>query len=233
MTRMEKSSDRNKKEPGEITSETDSNRLSREYINSLPIVKFPGQVTLVNLREKEEQVVRELRSERRIGFDTESRPSFWKGIAFPISLVQLATEENVYLIQIRATGFSDSLVDFFADRNIEKIGIGLSNDIEKLQNIRPFKAAGFKDMSKIAEEKGIIQTGIRGLTARYLGQRVTKGAQRTNWALSNLSKRQLIYAATDAWICLKIYPLIIADRNDYRGPDPENPGQQKHSDQDL
>jgi ribonuclease D len=192
------------------------NRISREYINSLPAVRFEGRVVLVDRLEQEEEVIRRLREETCVGFDTESRPAFQKGVSYPISLVQLASHNTAYLFQLQKTGFSGALVDFLADENIKKIGIGVKADIAKLQELKDFTAGGFIDLSKIAKEKGIIQIGARALAARYLGRRLVKTAQKTNWALSNLTKKQQIYAASDAWICLEIYPHLVADTTDYR-----------------
>jgi ribonuclease D len=192
------------------------NRISREYINSLPAVRFEGKVVLVDWLEQEEEVIRRLRAETCVGFDTESRPAFQKGVSYPISLVQLASHDTAYLFQLQKTGFSGALMDFLADVNIKKIGIGVKADIAKLQELKDFTSGGFIDLSKIAKEKGIIQIGARALAARYLGRRLVKTAQKTNWALSNLTKKQQIYAASDAWICLKIYPHLLADTTDYR-----------------
>ena len=52
------------------------------------------------------------------------------------------------------------------------------------------------------------QTGLRNLTGLFLGGRVTKGPQTSNWARLNLSPSQLCYAATDAWVCLGIVPAL-------------------------
>ena len=193
-----------------------ANRLSKEYINSLPVIRFEGEVVVVNLKEQEEEVIRQLRNETWVGFDTESKPAFKKGISYPVSLVQLATHDTAYLFQLDKIGFSDELIDFLADGSIKKIGIGVKNDIKKLQELREFTAAGFIDLSQIAKEKGIIQIGARGLTARYIERRLAKTAQKTNWAQSQLTRKQLIYAACDAWICLEIYPHLLADDTDYR-----------------
>jgi len=192
------------------------NRLSREYINSLPIIRFEGKVVVVNLTEQEEEVIQQLRSETCVGFDTESKPAFKKGISYPTSLVQLATHDTAYLFQLDKIGFSDGLVDFLSDGSIKKIGIGVKNDIKKLQELREFTPAGFIDLSQIAKGKGIIQIGARGLTARYIERRLAKTAQKTNWAQSQLTRKQQIYAACDAWICLEIYPHLMADNTDYR-----------------
>jgi ribonuclease D len=193
-----------------------ANRLSREYINSLPIIRFDGRVVMVTTEEEEDVVFSGLMKERNVGFDTESKPSFTKGTSYPVSLVQLATQDTAYLIQIRRAGFSDQLVRFLEDGNIKKIGVGIRNDIAKLRDLREFTARGFIDLSKLAAEKGIIQVGIRALTARYMGRRITKTAQKTNWAQPVLTPKQQIYAASDAWICLRIYPRLLADTIDYR-----------------
>lgn len=192
------------------------NRIDSEYINSLPAVQFEGNVVVVDTPEQETAVINDLRNQSCVGFDTESKPAFKKGESYPISLVQLATHETAYLFQLSKAGFSNALMDFLSDENIKKIGIGVNTDIEKLQELKKFIPRGFIDLSKIAKDKGIIQVGARALTARYLGRRLVKTAQKTNWAQSRLSRKQQVYAASDAWICLEIYPHLLADIIDYR-----------------
>jgi ribonuclease D len=191
------------------------NRLSKEYINTLPIIKFAGDVVMVDQDEDIDKVVQKLQKEKYVGFDTESRPSFTKGITYPISLIQIATEEVAYLFRSNGNEFPGLLWNFLGDKNILKIGIGLNGDMEKLKQFDRFYPGNFVDLSKIASEKGIIQVGARALTARYLQKRLVKTAQRTNWAVPNLTEKQKVYAATDAWICLRIYPLIQNDNNIY------------------
>jgi ribonuclease D len=171
---------------------------------------------MVTHETQAEEVLGLLMEESNVGFDTESRPSFTKGKSYPISLVQFATEDTAYLFQMKKTGFPDRLVQFLESEQVKKIGVGIKNDIEKLQEQRKFKARGFVDLSKIAHEKGIIQVGLRGLTARYIEHRITKTAQKTNWAQPQLTRKQQIYAASDAWMCLRIYPHLLADKTNYR-----------------
>lgn len=171
---------------------------------------------MVDSPELAENVIRRLMEETFLGFDTESRPAFKKGESYPVSLVQLATHHTAYLFQLEKCGFPDSLAEILADPYIKKIGVGLKHDIEKLQELKRFTPAGFVDLSKIAREKGIIQIGARSLTARYMTARLVKSSQKTNWAKKNLTRKQQLYAASDAWICLEIYPRLTADRTDYR-----------------
>jgi len=193
-----------------------ANRLSSDYINSLPIIRFDGRVVVVEDETEANRVLDSLMSEPFLGFDTESKPSFTKGTTYPVSLIQVSTVDTAYLFQLKKTGFSDSMIRFLENEDVKKIGVGLKNDLTKLVELRPFKPGGFIDLSKLALDKGIIQVGIRGLTARYLGFRLTKAAQKTNWAQTVLTMKQQLYAASDAWVCLKIYPRLIADATDYR-----------------
>lgn len=193
-----------------------TNRISKEYINTLPIIRFDGDVVMVTSEQQAEDVLKSLMEEPWVGFDTESKPSFTKGTSYPVSLVQFSTQDTAYLFQLKKTGFTDGLVEILENKNLRKIGVGIKADIVKLQELRSFIPGGFVDLSELAAAKGIIQVGVRGLTARYLHHRLPKTAQKTNWARSELTKKQRIYAASDAWICLKIYPLILEDTTDYR-----------------
>lgn len=193
-----------------------ANRLSREYINTLPIIRFEGNVVMVTSEEHASVVLANLAEQSIVGFDTESRPSFTKGTSYPVSLIQLAYNDTAFLFQLKKTGFPGSLMEFMGNENIKKVGVGVKNDIAKLQEQSNFTARGFIDLSKLAAEKGIIQVGLRGLTARYFMRRLTKSAQKTNWSTPVLTHKQQGYAALDAWICLQIYPRLLEDSIDYR-----------------
>ncbi len=192
------------------------NRLSKEYINSLPIIKFGGKIELIEDSLRAETALKKIFREKRVGFDTESRPAFRQGQSFPISLVQIATKKTAYLFRLNGNGLEEILEPLLTSDKIKKIGIGLEHDITKMKSFNGIVLAGLTDLSAIARIKGIIQTGARGLTARYLGKRLVKNAQTTNWARSELSEKQKIYAATDAWVCLKLYKKMKKDKTDYR-----------------
>ena len=190
-------------------------RLDKEWINTLDPIQFDGDIQVISDRRTIDRVVRHLMQHRELGFDTETRPAFRKGIRHPVALLQLATRDTAYLFQLMRTGLPPSLVQLLESHKIRKLGIGIRDDIIKLQERAPFQAGGFTDLSELAHEKGIVQVGARALVARYLRRRLTKSAQRSNWATPELSDRQLQYAATDAWICLKLYPLLLADHRVY------------------
>ena len=67
------------------------------------------------------------------------------------------------------------------------------------------KPAGMVDLGMVARAHQLTTQGLRTLAANLFGQRISKGPQCSNWSVMELSKRQVIYAATDAWIGRAIY----------------------------
>ena len=128
-----------------------------------------------------------------------------KGVYNPVSLIQLATEEEVFVIRNLLCGFPGDLVRIFEDPSIIKVGAGIRDDIKDLQKLRKFEPQGFEDISTIAEQNNVKQIGAKNLTAIFLNKRISKAQQTSNWEREQLSQAQLDYAATDAYLCLKVY----------------------------
>ncbi len=177
-------------------------------LSELPLLRYGGEIVLVDRPELLNEVVPLLLAEPYLGFDTETRPAFKKGEKYAPALVQLASPQRVYLLQLRELGITDALVTLLEEPLPLKVGIAIRDDIKALQEVRPFVPSGLVDLGDLARRQGIEQRGARSLAARFLGGRVSKGAQTSNWAVRTLSEKQKIYAATDAWICLKLYPLL-------------------------
>jgi ribonuclease D len=146
-----------------------------------------------------------LKQEKVMGFDTETRPSFRKGQVNQISLVQLATPFHAFLFRISALNLPDKLIELFEDDSIIKVGAALHDDLIDLRRIRDFKAGGFLDLQKYVGAFGIENKGVAKLSGIVLGFRISKNQQLSNWDAGKLSEAQKEYAATDAWVCLRIY----------------------------
>jgi len=190
-------------------------RLEKDFINTLPPLTFKGRIIEVMDRTSADRIALELMKHKVLGFDTESRPSFRKGVSYPVALIQLASEDTAWLFRLRFCGFSQNLLKLLSSNHVKKLGIGLRDDISRLKDIRDFQPGGLVELCDIAAEKGIIQVGARPLTARYLHRRLIKSSQRSNWAAPKLTEKQKSYAATDAWVCLKLYPKLLADMRYY------------------
>lgn len=178
-------------------------------------ISFQGTITVVDNLSKAETALDKLFAAKCIGFDTESRPAFFKGQKFPVSIIQLATNEEAFIFQLKFVHFSGRLVELLSYQSITKVGVGVQDDLRRLNELCKFKQSGFYDLSAEMKKKGLVQSGARALTARYLGRKLVKSSQKTNWALSRLTPRQLEYAATDAWICLQLLEHVKSDTTDY------------------
>lgn len=185
-------------------------KLSREDIAELPLMRYEGPLTLVRDSDALDVMLKELEGERLIGFDTETRAAFRKGEVYQPSLIQLASATMVYLVQLRHIPLDGRLTALLADRNVIKTGVAVGRDVRELRELHEFEAAGFVDLGTTAEKSGMKHHGLRGLAALLLDVRISKSAQRTNWAKRELTDRQQAYAAADAKLGRDLY-LVMQD----------------------
>jgi ribonuclease D len=179
--------------------------IDKEELKKLPLQAFPGSIHLIDSMAGVKKYLPVLKAEKVIGFDTETRPSFRKGRVNQISLVQFATPFHAFLIRITALNLPVELIELFEDDSIIKVGAALHDDLIDLKRIKDFKARGFLDLQKYVEAFGIKNKGVAKLAGIVLGFRISKNQQLTNWDAEVLTPAQQEYAATDAWVCLRIY----------------------------
>ena len=175
-------------------------RLSGDEINAMPLCHYQGPVHVLRVLEDWKQALPDLRADGVLGFDTETRPTFRKGKVNAPSLIQLATERAVYLVQLAWLPFGPHLAEILADPNIIKAGVGIRDDMRELSRLHDFEPAGLVDLGNAARAHKLPSQGLRTLAANLFGWRISKGSQCSNWSLMELSQRQIAYAATDAWI---------------------------------
>jgi len=179
--------------------------ISKEEINYLELFSYSGKITIVDSKAKLHRYTRLPDVDAVIGFDTETRPSFKKGVQHPCSLVQLAFKDEVVLFRLNRIGFPTILEDFLAQHEQTKIGIAIKDDLKQLQDIKSFTPDSFVDLNEICPKIGFENIGAKRLTAMILGKKISKKQQVSNWDKNELSPGQIKYAATDAWICREIY----------------------------
>ncbi|MFH1847608.1 MAG: 3'-5' exonuclease [Candidatus Omnitrophota bacterium] len=179
--------------------------ISKKEINALPLKHYTGPIHVIDSDEKMRAAAQSLGREKVLGFDTETRPAFKKGESYPLSLLQLAAGDGVYIFQVGHINSYKPLAGILADRNALKTGISVSDDVKKLKDMLPFEPSGFIELADMAAKAGIKNAGIRGLAALLFGFRISKGMQRSRWDAPTLTRPQIVYAATDAWICREIY----------------------------
>ncbi|MEN8258851.1 MAG: 3'-5' exonuclease [Thermodesulfobacteriota bacterium] len=186
-------------------------RMSKDEINACPMQGWTGPVNVVRTKDQLTAAMEKLAGHTLLGFDTETRPAYRKGESYLPSLLQLANDKEVFIFQFKHLGLAQPLRDLLANPAIIKAGVGLNFDIRELKKLSPFEAGGFVDLGDLAKKANIKNHGLRGLAAVLLGFRISKGAQTSNWAKDELSKQQVQYAATDAWVGRKLYLALNGD----------------------
>jgi len=179
--------------------------ITREDILKLPLKQFNGQIVLVDTPASLKKSIKMIKNSKLLGFDTETKPSFKKGHSNKVSLLQLADENTCFIFRLNKIGLSDEIIHLLSDESLIKVGLSLRDDYRELFKLRQFQPEGFVELQKYVEDFDIQDKSLKKLAALILGIRISKSQQTSNWEALHLSGPQLIYAATDAWICYKIY----------------------------
>jgi len=168
------------------------------------------QVTLVVSRVLAATAMQALMAADAIGFDSESKPTFRKGEASTgPHLVQLATDAHAYLFPIsQAFDVRSALQEILESPAVLKVGFGLGNDRSVLKsrlNIEPNRLLDLGEKLRGPGHRGTV--GAKVAVAHFFGQKLQKSKKTgtSNWASPSLSERQLLYAANDAHVALRLY----------------------------
>lgn len=181
------------------------NEISREQLADLDLIQFEGPVRVIESPEAFEQEMDQIARQQVLGFDTETRPSFKKGIVYPTSLIQIASLDRAWILRVSRMGYPGKLLELLSAEIPLKIGLGLHDDLRKLRADLQFEPKGFLDLQQYVEAFRIDERGLKKISGIVLNRRISKSQQLSNWDAEVLTEAQIRYAATDAWICLMIY----------------------------
>lgn len=193
-----------------VNKKTIVDRYDKCKIPVLPRVLFPGRIVVVVSERDAVNAVKFLMRQPLLGFDTETRPSFFKGKLYKVSLLQVCCDDAgkgcvCFLFRLNQIGLPECLIKLLEDRNITKVGLSLQDDLRALEQRKRFISGTFIDLQATAKQMGIADGSLQKLYANIFGQRISKGQQLSNWDADNLSEAQKLYAATDAWACVMLY----------------------------
>ena len=184
---------------------------------TLPRVIFPGRKIVVLSESEAERAADYLLSHSILGFDTETRPVFRKGITHKVALLQVSTYDTCFLFRLNRIGLCPAVVRLLETTDVIKIGLSWHDDILALHKRGDFQPAGFIDLQDHMEELGIKDRSLAKLYANFFGERISKREQLSNWEADYLTEKQMNYAATDAWACIRLYEeyLRLKETHDY------------------
>lgn len=157
----------------------------------------------------------DLITHRHVGFDTESKPTFVAGqVSAGPDVVQFATPDKAYVLQLRHPACADLARAVLTDLNVVKVGFDLRQDQAQLRQRLGVEAAPVLDLTRVFHHKGYPRSiGIKSAVAIVFGQRFIKSKKvtTTNWANEQLEPRQVLYAANDAFVALRVLQAIGLD----------------------
>lgn len=179
--------------------------ITKDLINTMPVYNYTGKIVLVETPEGLKEAIEHLKTVSLLGFDTETKPSFSKGIINKVALLQIATLDTCYLFRLNKLGFPVELERLMKNKKIKKIGVSIHDDFSALSKRKIFNPESFIDLQKIVHKYGITDLSLQKIYAILFGQKISKSQRLSNWEAEELSDAQKRYAALDALAPLQIY----------------------------
>ena len=192
-------------------------KFDKTLITALPVVEFPGRIITILTAGEAERAVDYLLTQPILGIDTETRPAFRKGKTYKVALLQVSTHDTCFLFRLNRIGVTPAIIRLLENTTVPMVGLSLSNDLLSLHHRADFKPGMFVDLQNEVGRLGIQDQSLQKLYANLFHEKISKRQRLTNWEADALTNRQCLYAAPDAWTCIRLYEEIcrLAETGDY------------------
>lgn len=182
------------------------NKITKAEIATLHKVLFPGRIFVIYTEADADKAISYLQTQRIVGVDTETRPSFKRGTTHKVALLQISTSDTCFLFRLNQIGMPPSLQEFLMSDTL-KIGLSLKDDFTMLRRRKDVHAeeGNWIELQDYVGRFGIEDRSLQKIFANLFGQKISKSQRLSNWEAETLSEGQMKYAATDAWACVEIY----------------------------
>jgi ribonuclease D len=147
-----------------------------------------------------------LRKEQRIAVDLEANSLYV--YREQISLIQLSTETQDYILDPLAGLDLSPFVKLLADCNIEKVFHASEYDLVLLKRDFDCEVCNLFDTMWAARILGYTNMGLAGFLRDFYGVTLSKKYQKANWAARPLTVPQLEYAQKDTHYLLRLRDLF-------------------------
>ena len=167
------------------------------------------QIQLVSTPEQAISALKELSHATALGFDTESKPTFAKNEASTgPHIVQLSSLKKAWIFQLENAECRRVVGILLESPAIVKAGFGMGDDRKRIIHKLGVDLQGVLDLNMVFREKGYRKDmGVRGAVAVMFNKRFIKSkkAATSNWANTELTPAQLVYAANDAYAAMRVF----------------------------
>lgn len=95
--------------------------VNKDEINDYSIETFKGNIIIIDSEKLVEDACKYLSTCKVVGFDTESKPAFQKGVENTLSLIQLSSNDRCYLFRVNVMdSIPKALNDFLISKKTKK-----------------------------------------------------------------------------------------------------------------
>ena len=184
-------------------------KISKEELNQLPIETFNGDIIVIDKLDEVENAIEYLKQFKTIGFDTETRPVFRKNVTHKVALMQLSTIDKCFLFRLNKIQYPDIIDELICNNEVVKVGLSLRDDFAALRKRTDCPPLNFIDLQTFVVDYGIKDMSLQKIYAILFQKKISKRQRLSNWENNSLKESQKMYAAIDAWACLRIYNHLI------------------------
>lgn len=142
-----------------------------------------------------------------------------KGMVNQVALLQVATADACFLFRLNHIGLPDFLEEFLQN-DVLKVGLSLKDDFRMLsrRNRQDPRTGNWVELQDYVPHFGIEEMSLQKIYALLFGEKISKTQRLSNWEAETLTEAQQLYAATDAWACVRIYEYLeeLRRTGDYR-----------------
>ncbi|MDP3132513.1 MAG: 3'-5' exonuclease [Burkholderiaceae bacterium] len=171
-----------------------------------------AHITLVRTAAQACDAWESLRQHPVWGFDTESKPTFFKDqVSDGPHVLQLATTDHAWVIQLHDADCRAEVARWLANPAHQKAGFAQGDDTKRHRRKLFVDPDGVVEMNTLFRQRGYRrEMGVKAAVAVLFGQRFAKSkkAATSNWAALNLSEQQVRYAANDAYAAAWVYAAL-------------------------
>lgn len=173
------------------------------------------RIFVVTDERKAEVALAELMAAGEVGFDTESKPTFFKGQKSEgPHVLQFSTMDKAFIFQSHVEASHPVIVQLLKSEKLVKIGFGLGGDLHQISQRFGIRPNSIVDLDRSFRQLGYRNpVGAKSAIAIYFNRKLQKSKSITtsNWSAKDLSDGQLIYAANDAYAAIQVFHALKKD----------------------